>query len=97
MLKKINADREGLNINNVEIQAYASPEGGFAFNNKLAGKRQNVSEGYVKEQLKKTKVKTGIDAHYTAQDWDGFQRLVQASNLQDKDVILRVLSMSVIY
>ncbi|MCW3779849.1 hypothetical protein, partial [Levilactobacillus namurensis] len=41
----------------------------------------------------KTKVKTGIDAHYTAQDWDGFQRLVQASNLQDKDVILRVLSM----
>ena len=93
MLKKINADREGLNINNVEIQAYASPEGGFDFNNKLAGKRQNVSEGYVKEQLKKTKVQTGIDAHYTAQDWDGFQRLVQASNLQDKDVILRVLSM----
>ncbi|MCI6839919.1 MAG: hypothetical protein MR900_08565 [Prevotella sp.] len=93
MLKKINADREGLNINNVEIQAYASPEGGFSFNNKLAGKRQNVSEGYVKDQLKKNKVDTGIDAHYTAQDWDGFQRLVQASNIQDKDVILRVLSM----
>ena len=70
MLKKINADREGLNINNVEIQAYASPEGGFAFNDKLAGKRQNVSEGYVKEQLKKAKVETGIDAHYTAQDWE---------------------------
>ena len=93
MLKKINADREGLNINNVEIQAYASPEGGFDFNNKLAGKRQNVSEGYVKDQLKKAKVSTGIDAHYTAQDWDGFQRLVQASNIQDKDVILRVLNM----
>ena len=93
MLKKINADREGLNINNVEIQAYASPEGGFAFNDKLAGKRQNVSEGYVKEQLKKAKVETGIDAHYTAQDWEGFQRLVQASNIQDKEVILRVLNM----
>ena len=93
MLKKINADREGLNINNVEIQAYASPEGGFDFNNKLAGKRQNVSEGYVKDQLKKSKLQTGIDAHYTAQDWDGFQRLVQASNIQDKDVILRVLNM----
>ena len=93
MLKKINADREGLNINNVEIQAYASPEGGFDFNNKLAGKRQNVTEGYVKDQLKKSKLDTGIDAHYTAQDWDGFQRLVQASNLQDKDVILRVLNM----
>lgn len=93
MLKKINADREGLNINNVEIQAYASPEGGYEFNNKLSAKRQNTSEEYVKQQLKKTNVQTGIDAHYTAQDWDGFQQLVQASNIQDKDVILRVLSM----
>ena len=44
MLKKINADREGFNLSNVEVQAYASPEGGFKFNDKLAGKRQNVSE-----------------------------------------------------
>lgn len=93
MLKKINADREGFNLSNVEVQAYASPEGGFKFNDKLAGKRQDVSEKYVKDQLKKAKMNTNIDAHYTAQDWDGFQRLVQASNLQDKDVILRVLSM----
>lgn len=93
MLKKINADREGFNLSNVEVQAYASPEGGFKFNDKLAGKRQDVSEKYVKDQLKKAKMKADIDAHYTAQDWDGFQRLVQASNLQDKDVILRVLSM----
>lgn len=93
MLKRINADREKLNIRNVEVQAYASPEGGFSFNDKLAGKRQNTSEAYVKSQLKQTGVATGIDAHYTAQDWDGFQKLVQASNIQDKDVILRVLSM----
>lgn len=93
MLKKINTDREGFNLSNVEVQAYASPEGGFKFNDKLAGKRQNVSEKYVKDQLKKAKMNADIDAHYTAQDWDGFQRLVQASNLQDKDVILRVLSM----
>lgn len=93
MLKRINADREKLNIRNVEVQAYASPEGGFSFNDKLAGKRQNTSETYVKSQLKQTGVATGIDAHYTAQDWAGFQKLVQASNIQDKDVILRVLSM----
>ncbi|MDD7596834.1 MAG: tetratricopeptide repeat protein [Prevotella sp.] len=93
MLKRINADREKLNIRNVEVQAYASPEGGFSFNDKLAGKRQNTSEAYVKSQLKQTGVATGIDAHYTAQDWDGFQKLVHASNIQDKDVILRVLSM----
>ena len=93
MLKKINADREGFNVQNVEIQAYASPEGGVKFNNKLAGQRKNESEKYVKNTLKQTKVDAALDAHYTAQDWEGFQKLVAASNLQDKDVILRVLSM----
>ena len=93
MLKKINADREGFNIQNVEIQAYASPEGGVKFNDKLAGQRKNQSEKYVKNTLKQTKVDAALDAHYTAQDWEGFQKLVAASNLQDKDVILRVLSM----
>lgn len=93
LLKKINADKEGYNVQNVEIQAYASPDGGVKFNDKLAGNRQNESEKYVKGTLKKTKVDAAIDAHYTAQDWDGFQKLVAASNLQDKEVILRVLSM----
>ena len=93
MLKRINQDRERLNLRNVEVKAYASPEGGFAFNDKLANKRQATGETYVKGQLKANKISTGIDAGYTAQDWDGFQRLVQASNIQDKDVILRVLSM----
>lgn len=93
MLKKINADREGLNIQNVEIQAYASPEGGVKFNDKLAGQRKDQSEKYVKKTLKQTKVDAALDAHYTAQDWEGFQKLVAASDLQDKDVILRVLSM----
>lgn len=93
MLKRINQDRERLNLRNVEVKAYASPEGGFSFNDKLANKRQATGETYVKGQLKANKISTGIDAGYTAQDWDGFQRLVQASNIQDKDVILRVLSM----
>ena len=93
MLKEINRNQEALNLRNVEIQAYASPEGGFKFNDKLANSRQTSSEKYVQEQLKKAGMQTGIDAHYTAQDWDGFQQLVKASDLQDKEVILRVLSM----
>ena len=93
LLKNINADREKLNIKNVEVAAYASPEGGFAYNEQLANKRQNVSEDYVKQQLKQATLTADIDAHYTAEDWEGFQQLVQASNIQDKDVILRVLSM----
>ena len=93
LLKEINKDREGLNLQNVEIQAYASPEGGFKFNDKLANKRQNVSEKYVRKEMKSAGVEGNLDAHYTAQDWEGFQQLVQASNIQDKDVLLRVLSM----
>ena len=77
----------------MEVKAYASPDGGETFNDKLAQKRQNVSEKYVKDQLKKMKVNTTVGGQYTAQDWEGFQQLVAASNIQDKDVILRVLEM----
>lgn len=93
LLKKINADKEGLNIKNVEVLAYASPDGGFDFNDKLASKRQDVSVDYAKKQLKNAKVQSDVTGKYTAQDWEGFQQLVQASDIQDKDVILRVLSM----
>ena len=93
MLKKINDDREGLNLDNVEVSAYASPDGGFSLNDKLAGQRQKVSEQYVNQELKKIKMNAYVDAKYTAEDWEGFQELVQASNIQDKEIILRVLSM----
>ena len=93
MLQKINADREGLNLENVEVSAYASPDGGFSINDKLANERQKVSEQYVNSELKKIKMDANVDAKYTAQDWEGFQELVKASDIQDKDVILRVLSM----
>ena len=93
MLKKINDDREGLSLDNVEVSAYASPDGGFSINDRLANERQKVSEQYVNQELKKIKMDANVDAKYTAQDWDGFQELVQASDIQDKDIILRVLSM----
>ena len=93
MLQKINEDREGLALENVEVSAYASPDGGFNINDKLAAQRQKVSEQYVNQELKKIKMDANVDAKYTAQDWEGFQELVGASNIQDKDVILRVLSM----
>lgn len=93
MLKEINADREKLNLKNVEVLAYASPDGTLDFNDKLAGKRQNVSVDYAKKQVKNAKLESDVTGSYTAEDWDGFQKLVAASTIQDKDVILRVLSM----
>lgn len=93
LLKKINEDKKNLNLNNIEISAYASPDGGFELNDKLASNRQKNTEKYLQKELKKIKMESPVDAKYTAQDWDGFQELVKASNIQDKDVILRVLSM----
>ena len=94
LLEQINNDREGLNMKDVEVSAYASPDGGYDLNDKLAAQRQKTTEKYVEQQLKKANLSgTAIDAKYTAEDWDGFQELVKASNIQDKDVILRVLSM----
>ena len=93
MLKKINADKEGLNLKNVEVSAYASPDGGLKLNDKLAAQRQDNTEKFVNKTLKNTQVKAPVDAKYTAQDWEGFQELVKVSDIQDKDVILRVLSM----
>ena len=94
LLEQINNDREGLKLNDVEVSAYASPDGGYDLNDKLAAQRQKNTQQFVEQQLKKAKLTDAtVDAKYTAEDWDGFQELVKASNIQDKDVILRVLSM----
>jgi Flp pilus assembly protein TadD len=93
LLKRIANDRENIVLSNVEVSAYASPDGGFALNEKLANKRQENTEGFVKQQMKQANMDGDVEANYTAQDWEGFQQLVQASDIQDKDVILRVLSM----
>jgi len=93
LLKRIGSDRENVMLSNVEVSAYASPDGGFALNEKLANKRQTNTEEFVKKQMKQAKTEGDVEANYTAQDWEGFQQLVQASDIQDKDVILRVLSM----
>ena len=92
-MQQIARDKEGLNLSNVEISAYASPDGGVKLNEKLANQRQQNTESYVRQQMKDANVEGGVSSEYTAQDWEGFQELVKASNIPDKDVILRVLSM----
>ena len=93
LLTDIAQNQETLQMQNVEVSAYASPDGGYNINERLAGNRQNVTTQYVQQLYKSKKISAPIDAKYTAEDWEGFQQLVQASNIQDKDVILRVLSM----
>ncbi len=93
MMKEINDAKETRALNNIEISAYASPDGALDLNTRLAEQRQNNSEKYLQGQLKANKMTAEVDTKYTAEDWDGFQELVAQSNIQDKDVIIRVLSM----
>lgn len=93
ILREINDNEETRALQNIEVSAYASPDGKLSFNEKLAEKRQNVSADYLKKELKKIKMNADVDTKFTAEDWDGFQELISKSNLQDKEVILRVLSM----
>jgi Flp pilus assembly protein TadD len=77
----------------LEISAYASPDGGFELNDKLAGKREASAKTYISKELKDVYVGSPVSTHYTAQDWDGFKELLEKSTIQDKELILRVLSM----
>ena len=80
-------------ISNIEISAYASPDGGYDLNKGLAENRQDNTAKVINKNLKKDKIEATVDTKYTAQDWEGFQELVSKSNIQDKELILRVLSM----
>ena len=84
---------ENKKISNIEISAYASPDGATDLNTGLAEKREANTNKYLSKELKKAKVDAVVDAKYTAEDWEGFQELVSKSNIQDKELILRVLSM----
>ncbi len=84
-----------LDIQEVNIKSYASPDGKYDFNEKLAQKREDNTRKYLDKSFKSNKIKEfgELTADFTAEDWEGFQELVSASNIQDKDLILSVLSM----
>ena len=93
LLKEVAGDSKNYAIKDFEVSAYASPDGGFKLNDKLAAQRMKNAESYAKGEIKRAKANTAITSDYTAQDWVYFQQLVQESKLQDKDLILRILSM----
>ena len=96
-IKALDADpKKG--IKGIELSAYASPDGPMDLNEKLAGKRkESANKALNKDLVKKdklTKVKDDIFTYLTtAEDWDGFKKLMEASDIKDKELVLRVLSM----
>ena len=86
-------DAQNKEVTSLEVLGYASPDGAIDLNTNLAEKRQKVTADFVNKELKKLKSNVSIDSKFTAEDWEGFQALMESSNIQDKDLILRVLSM----
>lgn len=84
-----------LEVKGVSISSYASPEGGVELNTRIAEGREKNTQKYLNKQIKKNDYKEfgELTAEFTAQDWEGFQELVSKSEIQDKDLILSVLSM----
>lgn len=82
-------------IAGITINSYASPEGSLEFNTSLAEKREANTTKLMEGQLKKDKITEfgELTASFTPEDWEGFQQLVEKSNIQDKDLILSVLKM----
>ncbi len=82
-------------IEEINISSYASPEGSLDFNTRLAEKREATTTDFMNNRLKKDNVTEfgELTANFTPEDWEGFQKLVAASNIQDKELILSVLSM----
>ena len=86
-------DAPNKQITSIDIAATSSPDGGYELNDKLSDNRMKATEKVVDRNMKRSKLDSPVDASYTAQDWEGFQELVSQSNMQDKELILRVLSM----
>ena len=86
-------DNEKKEISKIEVSGYASPDGAQALNENLAKNRQKVAANFLKKDLKKNKVTTAVESNITAEDWEGFRKAMENSNMRDKDLVLRVLSM----
>ena len=93
-LGKLQED-ERTTVKGTQIVAYASPEGGKEYNARLSDKRAGSAQrawDSISKDAKDIEV-TGVEVKSMGQDWEGFQEAVAKSDIEDKDLILRVLSM----
>ena len=91
-LEEIKAN-ERKTITSTDVVAYASPDGDVALNEKLSDNRSKSAEKAFGKVTKKNPVDAPVNVKSIGEDWEGFQSLVAGSDLEDKDLIIRVLSM----
>lgn len=89
-------ENERIEMKNFEISAYASPDGPLDFNDELSGKRKESADQFIEGEIRQNEIDVAEELFSyleTAEDWEGFKELMEASDIQDKEMILRVLSM----
>ena len=95
-LIQLSVDTDSVTITGARIEAYASPEGEITLNEDLASDRANSAAASMTREMKRKKL-TADEAFYDlvpkGEDWQGFKSLMQASDIEDKNLILRVLEM----
>ena len=91
-ISAINAN-ERMNIVSTDIVAYASPDGEEEKNAELSDNRSKTAEQAFSKVAKKLDVNSAVNVKSVAEDWEGFQELVAQSDLEDRELIIRVLSM----
>lgn len=96
MLKEISKS-EKMNFKEAKISSYASPDGPIDLNERLSEGRKSSASNYVNKKVRSANIKTEKETDYeyktTTEDWENFKKLVQNSEIEDKELILRVLSM----
>ncbi len=86
-------EQNNINLKKVEIAAYASPDGSIDVNTELAAGRKQSSAEFLSKKLSEAGININLRTKYTPEDWDGFKALLEKSDIKDKELILRVLSM----
>lgn len=86
------------NFKGVDVVAYASPEGEISLNANLADNRATSGANAAKRYLTSNRVKGASNNNFynkdgRGEDWEGFKKAMQSSDIKDKDLIQRVLSM----
>jgi tetratricopeptide (TPR) repeat protein len=95
---KAAAANERINFTGTQLSAYASPDGPFDLNDKLANSREKTGMDFFSKSFKAAKVDEVLKSDLlktvvTPEDWEGFKKALEASNVRDKELVLRVLSM----
>ena len=92
-IKDVKAN-ERKELKSAKVSSYASPDGELKLNERVSSNREKTANRFINKELKRAKIKdANVETTTVAEDWDGFKELMQASEISDKELILRVLSM----